>query len=379
MRLISFVWKNLTRRRTRSVLTVVGLAVAVSAVVALVGVADSFSAHFRELYSRRGIDLVAKRGESGAELNNGMPESWGDDIKQVPGVSAALGGLMDLVSFPDEDNVIINGWPADSQLFSELKLLPGGRKPQAGERGKVLVGRLLAANLGVKVGDKIPLYGEKAEVIGIVDSDVVYEASAVSALQSDMQRWMNRPHQVTGFIIRSTVPKDKTPEHVAQLEALRKRIEALHPGLEVIPSEEFIDNVGAIKAAHGAAWATSAIALLIGAIGMLNTMAMSVFERIKEIGTLRAIGWRKLRVMRMILGESLLLSVAGGLLGTVCAVLFIHVLSHVPQVAGFIQGDIAFWVKCEGILLGVGVGVLGAIYPAYWAANLSPVEALRKK
>ena len=73
---------------------------------------------------------------------------------------------------------------------------------------------------------------------------------------------------------------------------------------------------------------------------MLNTMVMSVYERIREIGTLRAIGWRKIRVMRMILVESLLLSLAGGMVGSMAAVCLTHVLSHLRQTAGFIQGDV---------------------------------------
>ncbi len=191
---------------------------------------------FRTLNAQRWIDLVVRR-TGGAESDNGMPEAWGDEIGKLPGISVAMGGLMDLVSFPDKDltAVFVNGWPADSPLFAELKLRPGGRKPTASDRHKVLVGKLLAAKLGAKVGDRIPFYGEEVGVIGIVDSDEVDDANAISALLSDLQAFMNRPHQVTGFIVRSTIPKDGTPEHQAALAELRRRIEALHPGLAAIP------------------------------------------------------------------------------------------------------------------------------------------------
>ena len=81
--------------------------------------------------------------------------------------------------------------------------------------------------------------------------------------------------------------------------------------LGALTTEQFVDNDNGIKLAGAMAWMTSAIALVIGAIGMLNTMIMSVLERTQEIGILRAIGWRKLRVMRMILGESFVLSLGG--------------------------------------------------------------------
>ena len=116
------------------------------------------------------------------------------------------------ISFPDHDipNVIINGWAADSPLFDELKIRPGGRLLKADDHHKVLVGSVLAGNLNVKVGDKIPLYGESVEVVGIFDSKQVYESGSIVALLSDMQQYMIRPGQVTGFMVRAKVAKDAT-------------------------------------------------------------------------------------------------------------------------------------------------------------------------
>jgi putative ABC transport system permease protein len=305
-----------------------------------------------------------------------------DQIRDLPGVASVNGGLMDVISFPDHDipNVIINGWAADSPLYDKLQIRPGGRLLKADDHHKVLVGSVLAGNLNVKVGDKIALYGESAEVVGIFDSKQVYESGSVVALLSDMKQYMNRPGQVTGFMVRAKVAKDATTEQKsAQLVELRKRIDGLDSSVAAVPTDEFIASVGPIKLSRAVAWVTSAIALLIGAIGMLNTMIMSVYERIREIGTLRAIGWKKIRVIRMILVESLVLSISGGIIGTIIAVSLTHVLSHFRETAGLIQGDVAPIVILEGFLLAVAIGVGGAIYPAYWGANLRPVEAMRRK
>ena len=242
----------------------------------------------------------------------------------------------------------------------------------------MLLGKVLAANLGVKVGDKISMYGDEVEVIGIFDSEEVYESGSIAIPLKDEQQFMNRPRQVTGYIIRSTIPKDDSPAHLAELAKLSRQIDSLEPGIAAEATNKFIENVGPIKLSHAVAWATSAIALLIGAIGMLNTMVMSVFERIKEIGTLRAIGWRKYRVMRLILVESLMLSLAGGIVGSIAAICMTHVLSHMRFTSGYIQGEVAPWVVAEGCLLAVAIGLAGAIYPAYWGANLQPIEALRR-
>ena len=125
------------------------------------------------------------------------------------------------------------------------------------------------------------------------------------------------------------------------------------------------------------AWLTSAVAVLIGGFGMLNTMLMSVLERVGEIGVLRAIGWRKSRVVRMVLGEALLLSLAGAALGAAGAVGLTRWLSTFPAVGGLIAGNIAPVVLGEGFAVALALALLGGVYPAYRAARLLPTEALR--
>ena len=132
-----------------------------------------------------------------------------------------------------------------------------------------------------------------------------------------------------------------------------------------------------LKLANAMAWLTSSIALLIGGIFMLNTMVMSVFERTREIGILRAIGWRPRRIMRMILMESILLSLTGGVIGTGVAIGMTPFISRLPAVGGLIRSDISLSVVLQGFVIALLVGLLGAAYPAYRGASLMPTEAIR--
>jgi putative ABC transport system permease protein len=104
---------------------------------------------------------------------------------------------------------------------------------------------------------------------------------------------------------------------------------------------------------------------------------MSIHERTKEIGTLRAVGWRKGRVIRMILLEAFLLSVVGALVGTVCSLILLRILTNVPVVNGLIDGRLDPILILEGLLIAVAVGVVGGALPARRAARLLPVVALR--
>jgi putative ABC transport system permease protein len=124
-------------------------------------------------------------------------------------------------------------------------------------------------------------------------------------------------------------------------------------------------------------WVISAIACLIGALGVLNTMAMSVFERRAEIGSLRAMGWRTSRVIRLILSESLLLAAAGASVGIVFGLLVVAVLSHWHVTSGLVQGDVSLRAIGEGVLTAAAMAVAGAAYPAFRIARTPPVESLR--
>jgi putative ABC transport system permease protein len=141
--------------------------------------------------------------------------------------------------------------------------------------------------------------------------------------------------------------------------------------------KDHVASISQIRAVRGMAWLTALIGLIVGAIGVLNTMFMSVMERTREIGILRAIGWRKGRIIRMILSESLLVSLIGAAIGTVGAMALTKFLSSLPVASGAIEGTVPWHVIAEGWGLALLVGVAGAAYPAYRSARLLPTAALR--
>jgi putative ABC transport system permease protein len=238
---------------------------------------------------------------------------------------------------------------------------------------------VLARNLGKKVGDALEIEGQDFRVVGIFESFNVFENGSAVVLLSDLQQLMDRPGQVTGF----QVVLADTPDRKAAIERVRQEIEDLKDRhgrpwrLSALPTHDYIKSTSQIQLAQVMAWVTSVIALVIGAIGVLNTMIMSVFERTREIGILRAIGWRRGRVVRLILYESLVLSLAGAVLGILGAVLLVRLLSALPASSGFVHGGIAPEVMAQGLLIALAVGLIGGVYPALRGSRLLPTEALR--
>ncbi|HEY2882198.1 MAG TPA: ABC transporter permease [Pirellulales bacterium] len=377
MYFFTFLLKNLLRRPARSLLTITGLAVAVGAVVSLVGVATGFENSFMDIYNSRDVDIVVQRAGKGTEkITRGLPEDWGNEIAKVKGVKQVIGGLVDMISFEKQGlmGVVLNGWAPDCPLFNRLTIIQG-RGLKEGDAGKTIIGRVLAANLNKHVGDTIEYYSQPYKIVGIYESPIVFENGGAAILLKDQQNLMAKPNQISGYTV--TVEKPMTDK---EIETVRERIEALQPGsLEATKSSDFVKGVQQIRVSQAVAWLTSAIALIIGAIGMLNTMIMSVFERTKEIGTLRAIGWKRSRIVKMVIGESVLLSLGGAVVGSVAGVLLVKFLTHLPNAAGIVSGKVSAPVIAQGFLVALIVGVSGSIYPALWSANLLPTEALRGK
>jgi putative ABC transport system permease protein len=123
-------------------------------------------------------------------------------------------------------------------------------------------------------------------------------------------------------------------------------------------------------------WIITLVSVIVGGLGVLNTMLMSVSERTREIGTLRAVGWSRKRVLHLILSEGMLISLIGGLfgLGVGCAGAEI-LIRFAPS--GFLDTTYSWLLMVEGLGVALVLGFIGAFYPAIAASRLSPIEALK--
>ena len=330
MHFVTFILKNLTRRRTRTVLTVLGLAVAVGSMIALLGVSANAEKSAVNAFQTRRIDLVVQQAGRSSGLNSDFREYFVEQTRKLPvveGVSAAVVNLVDVTRESGyTDQVMILGWRPDNFGYED-HVLVAGRKLQAGDRRKVMLGSKTAENLKKGVGDTV-VFGKPEkdnnenvyEVIGVFRSPVVYENGGAIVPIEDGRVLTGM--EVTGFSVRV---KKASPDSTAEVEEVRRQIEALRdpedPSVRLTASTpgEFADRLSQLNMVRALSWIVSAIAIIIGVIGMVNTMAMSVLERTQEIGILRAVGWPRSRVMRMVLGESVLIALASAVVGTLAA------------------------------------------------------------
>lgn len=374
MRFYMLIIHNVLRRKLRSALTAIAVAIAVGAVVALVGIANGFRDSFMDFYRAANVDMVVTRSGSQRRLTSTLNEALAQKIKELPGVKEVVPGLADIVSFAEENLYVvpISGLIPETEVFSHFKITHGRNLLKSDEKSIVL-GVDLAQALGKEVGDIVDVVeGQPFQVIGIFESTNVFESGSILMPLKDLQELMGRDGQISGVSLTVEFPDDKE-----KLSALANQIKELEKGLSVRTTREHVESMTEIQMAIAMAWLTSTVAILIGTLGTLNTMFMSIQERIKEIGILRAIGWQRKRIIAMIVGESLTISFFGGLIGALGAILLVKILTNVPAVNGLIEGQINWTVLVQGIVIALLVGLIGGFAPALTASKLSPAEAIQ--
>jgi putative ABC transport system permease protein len=374
MRFVTLVAKNLANRPVRSILTVIGLAIALSAVMLLVGISWNFEKAFLEIYTSKAIDLVVSKAGKSMSTGGILDLSVGDRLKTIDGVGDVTPVLIDTVEFKEQhvDEMVVQGWLPRSLMFRGVRLVRNqGRNLKPDDRYAILLGDEQAASFGKKVGDQIRIQKKLFDIVGIFDSSSLFERGSIIMPLATLQSLMGYNQPATAFMVQA---KDLDGESI---KALRQRIEEKFPDLSARSASDYISNDRQIKLSRVMAWTTAAVALVVGAVGMLNTMLMSIFERTREIGLLRAVGWRRRRVLGLVLGESMLLAVGATILGGVMSVACLKGLSSVPSARGFIDPNLPPAVIGIALAMGFALSVLGGLYPALRAAALDPTEALR--
>jgi putative ABC transport system permease protein len=149
------------------------------------------------------------------------------------------------------------------------------------------------------------------------------------------------------------------------------------PEARAVAAGEHIRNSQAFKMINAMSWGTSLLAVLVGVLGVTNTMLMTVFERKQEICILLAIGWRRLRIIRMILAESAFLGLFGGIGGVVLGYIGVQFLEKAPAIRGLLAPDMSASLMLMAIAIAVFVGILSGFYPAWRSSRLAPSLALQ--
>jgi len=360
------VFRHLWRRKARSLLTMLGIGIGVAAVIALGAMAQGIVEGYAAFAGGSGADLLVTQAESYDLTLSTVDEQVGERIAQLAGVRNVSGVMFNIVQMEGIPYFIVGGYDPEEVAIQHFKIVEG--QPLMHEKQAIL-GRQAAENLHKSIGDTIKLYETPFRIVGIYETGQSFEDGGAVIPLSDAQLIFKKPRQVAFFEVQVRDP--------TQIDAVQTRIEQLFDEVSVSKAADVADDQAMVQSLWAMAWGISFIAILIGGLGMMNTMIMAVFEQTREIGVLRAVGWRKGRVLRLVLSQALVLSLLGGVLGVGIGLGLVWLINRTPAVSSFAPGVVRPPLVIQGMSVALMLGMVGGFYPARRAANLSPVEALR--
>ncbi len=162
----------------------------------------------------------------------------------------------------------------------------------------------------------------------------------------------------------------------AQTKELIQEISRLIPEAKAMPAGGHMANSQGFRFIKAMSWGTSILAIVVGIFGVMNTMLMTVFERTQEICILLALGWKRGRIVALILWESALLGLMGGIAGVLLGIVGVKAVATLPAIRGLVEPDLSFGLLAISVTLAVLVGVLSGLYPAWRSSRLNPGAAL---
>ena len=355
---LGLVRKNLLRRSTRTFLTAAGVSLGVALIVALLSITAGVHNTAADLIHIGRADFGLFQSDVSDLTRSYLPDSLAAKIRGTPGVDETSS----IKLYVTDEGLVFGLREGDFVLRRFVSV--AGTKTLG--KDEVLAGD----RSGRKLGDTLVIRKRTYRVVGIYHSgDHFIDVSSVLPL-AVVQRLAQRPGEVTTFGV--TVKLGWKPAEVA------KRLERRFPGVVAVtePGQAVkVDTSSRLIISTG--WIVSLLALIVGGIGVTNTMAMSVFERVGEIGLLRAVGWRTWQIGALIVSEAigicLVAAVLGLGLGVLAAELFIRQSALSSSCSPSFPPGVWIW----GLAFALGVALLGAIYPTWRAVRLTPLEALR--
>ena len=291
MNFFTIVLRGLWRRPVRTSLTLVGISIGIAAVVALVGMASGYEKSVVKQLDVIGIDVIVSNMEGGM-LPKAFDEGLQEKVAALPHVAKVTTVLMQMLMVEDAPMMMVSGREWGGFTWDQLKVLKG-RMPKDASEEAVVLGRLAADVLRKKAGDTVQIETGEFKVVGIVDGQSVVENGAIILA-------LPRFQEVAGFEGKANFLDIKVAKGTRDKEvvALCRKIDQIFPEGRAVKAGEVVGTSQGFQIARAMSWSTSLLAIIVGVLGVMNTMLMTVSERTHEIGILLALGWKRRMIAR---------------------------------------------------------------------------------
>jgi putative ABC transport system permease protein len=379
--------RELSRRKLRTTLTILGITIGIWALVVFGSMANKINALVDGGSQYYADKIIVTDGSAFGTAPMSLTSA--DIIRELDGV-AAVDAQIQLL-FDEEQGVsfgipelIIGGIPGADEGLEQFQLeLATGRMLTPEDDGDVVVlGSTLSQSKDAVAGDTIEIRGRDFEVVGTLQPTLTApDTTAIVPLGSAQEMFIETlPPLITDAVEPAELVNQIVvyPDAAADVDDVAMRIEDGVANSATLTGADFDEQVGASTAIFNAIIVGVAIiSLVVGGLSVINTMAMSVAERTREIGIRRAIGGSRGRIIRALVAEAGLIGLIGGLIGLGLGALVVVLANEAGRAGGTVLFDLTLSTAVSAVAFSTILGMLAGVIPAWSAARLDPVTALR--
>ena len=394
--------RNIRNRRLRSWLTMIGIFIGIAALVSLISLGEGLRTAIDSQFSFLGTDIVTVTasggfGPPGTGVTNPLTDKELNEIKRTKGIEGAAGRIIESgrIAFNEKASITLIGSMPDNEdrklVESALTLeAQKGRLLKDGERSKVVLGHdFLQKDNGfdkpITPGSKVIIQDKKFTVVGILEKKGNFQLDkSIFMNEEDMRPMFNRSNNEYDFMAAKFDENINLEQLTQNLEKNLRKVRDVKEGEEdfsVDTPQSIIKTVGSILlGVQIFIYIIASISLLVGGIGIMNTMYTSVVERTKEIGIMKSIGAKNSTIFTLFFLESGFLGAFGGLIGVIIGAGVAIGLSKIGSAilgSNLISAEITPLLVIGAFLFSFLLGALFGTLPAIQASKLSPVDALR--
>ncbi|MBD3203811.1 FtsX-like permease family protein [Candidatus Woesearchaeota archaeon] len=403
LELFKIALKNIKERRLRSWLTMIGIFIGITAVVSLISLGEGLSNAVNEQFKFLGTDKITitpagLQGPPGSNTGNAkLTQQDIDVIEKVRGVKAVSYRVMQTANVKFKDTTkfrLVAGLPTDpssAEITESVGFrIETGRKIQDGDKYKVMIGNDYAEEDNpfkqtITTKDHIYINDERYDVVGIMKKlgNALIDRAIVVHIDHAKEIF-DLEDEVSVIIVQINEGED-TETVAERIERKMRNDRDLEEGKEdfevIIPTQiiETFNNV--IDIIVYIIVGIAGISLVVGGIGIMNTMYTSILERRKEIGIMKAIGAKNSDIASIFLFESGILGSVGGIIGIILGFFLAYLTELVVAflwMEGVLLAHYPVWLVIGMLIFSFLVGTFFGTFPALRAAKLNPIEALRK-